>query len=178
VEDAAFCVYSARLTGDLDWISHFIFDSVEQYELESDNFLHRFAELITDYHSYESNTIKASPYMIFDEQQLNERKWRVYRILNSLKKHENLNVKLQLTVESLVKYFDAKFARIWLLDKEKKNLILKYSAGMYKDIDGEFSKVSVDSNKIGPIVKTQKPAITNDVPHDPRIRHPDWAKRD
>ena len=178
VQDAVFCVYSARLTGDVDWISHFIFDSVEQYELESDNFLHRFAELISDYHSYESNTIKASPYMIFDEQQLNERKWRVYKILNSLKKNENLHVKLQLTVESLVKYFDAKFARIWLLDKDKKNLILKYSAGLYKNINGEFSKVSVDSNKIGPIVKTQKPAITNDVPNDHRIRYPNWARKE
>lgn len=178
VEEAAFCVYSARLNGDLDWVSHFIFDSTEQYELESNNFLHRFAELIQDYRSYESSTIKASPYVVFDEQQLNERKWRVYRILNSLKKHENLNVKFQLIVESLVKYFDAKFARIWLLDKDRKYLILKYSAGMYKNIDGEFSKVDVDSNKIGPIVKTHKPAITNDVPNDPRIRHPDWAKKE
>ena len=94
--------YSARLNGDLDWVSHFIFDSTEQYELESNNFLHRFAELIQDYRSYESSAIKASPYVVFDEQQLNERKWRVYRILNSLKKHENLNVKLELIVESLV----------------------------------------------------------------------------
>jgi DNA-binding Lrp family transcriptional regulator len=180
VEEAAFCVYSARLNGDLDWVGHFIFDSTEQYELESDNFLHRFAELIQDYRSYESSTIKASPYAVYDEQQLNERKWRVYRILNSLKKHENLNVKLQLIVESLVKYFDAKFARIWLLDKDRKNLILKYSAGMYKNINGEFSKVSVDSNlnKIGPIVKTHKPAITNDVSNDPRIKHHDWAKKE
>jgi DNA-binding Lrp family transcriptional regulator len=177
VEEAAFCVYSARLTGDLDWIGHFIFDSIEQYDLESDNFLHRFAELIQDYRSYDSSTIKASPYVIFDEQQLNDRKWRVYRILNSLKKHENLHVKLQLTVECLVKYFDAKFARIWLLEKDKKNLILKYSAGIYKNINGEFSIVSVDSGKIGPIAKTHKPAITNDVPNDPRIRHPDWAKK-
>jgi hypothetical protein len=93
VEEAAFCVYSARLDGDVNWISHFIFDSVERYELENDNFLHRFAELIADYRSYESSTIKALPFIIFDEQQLNERKWRVYRILNSLKKHENLNVR-------------------------------------------------------------------------------------
>lgn len=178
VEEAAFCVYSARLNGDLDWVCHFIFDSIEQYELESDNFLHRFAELITDYRSYESSTIKASPYVIFDEQQLNERKWRVYRILNSLKENENLSVKLQFIAESLVRYFDAKFARIWLLDKDKKNLILKYSAGKYKNINGEFSKVSIDSNKIGPIIKTHKPAITNDVPNDPRIRHPDWAKKE
>ena len=145
---------------------------------ENDNFLHRFAELIADYRSYESSTIKASPFIVFDEQQLNERKWRVYRILNSLKKHENLNVKLQLIVESLVKYFDAKFARIWLLDKDRKNLILKYSAGIYKNINGEFSKVDIDSNKIGPIIKTHKPAITNDVSNDPRIRHQDWAKKE
>jgi DNA-binding Lrp family transcriptional regulator len=178
VEEAAFCVYSARLTGDLDWISHFIFDSIEQYELETDNFLHRFAELISDYRSYESSTIKATPYVVFDEQQLNERKWRVYKILNSLKKNESLNVKLQMIAESLVKYFDAKFARIWLLDRDKRNLILRFSAGKYKNINGEFSKVPVDSNKIGPIVKTHKPAITNDVPNDPRIRHPDWAKEE
>ena len=106
VEEASFCVYSSRLNGDLDWVSHFIFDSIEQYELENDNFMHRFAELIADYRSYESRTIKASPYVVFDGQQrLNERKWRVYRILNSLKKHENLNVKLQLIAESLVKTY-------------------------------------------------------------------------
>ena len=28
------------------------------------------------------------------------------------------------TVESVVKYFDAKFARIWLIDREKKYLML------------------------------------------------------
>jgi DNA-binding Lrp family transcriptional regulator len=178
VKEAGFCIYSARLSGDLDWIGHFIFDSVEQYELETDNFLHRFAGLISDYRSYESSTIKATPYAVFDEQELNERKWRVYKILNSLKKHENLNVKLQMIVESLVKYFDAKFARIWLLDRNKMNLILRFSAGKYKNINGEFSKVPVDSNKIGPIVMTHKPAISNDVPNDPRIRHPDWAKKE
>jgi hypothetical protein len=29
--------------------------------------------------------------------------------------------------------------------------------------------------KIGQIVKTKKPAITNDVVNDPRIEHPEWA---
>jgi hypothetical protein len=31
--------------------------------------------------------------------------------------------KLQFIVESIVKYFDAKFARIWLIDREKKYLM-------------------------------------------------------
>lgn len=41
----------------------------------------------------------------------------------------------------------------------------------------KFSKVSVNSAKIGPIVKTKKPAITNDVVK-PRIKHHDWARKE
>ncbi len=178
VEEMPFCIHSARLSGDFDWICHFVFDSFEQYELESDNFLNRFSELIADYRSYESKTVKATPYTIFDEHDKIERESHVYNILNSLKRHENLNDKLRLTVESVVKYFNAKFARIWLVDKERQYLILKFSAGKYKNINGEFSKVPISSNKIGLIVRTKKPAITNDVMDDPRIRHPDWARKE
>jgi len=121
--------------------------------------------------------IKASHYTILDEHDLTERKWRVYKILDSTRKCENINEKLQIIVESLVKYFDAKFARVWIVDKERQNLILKFSAGKYKNIDGEFSRVSIDSLKIGPIVKTKKPAISNDVANDPSIRYLEWTKK-
>ena len=178
VQEASFCVYSARLSGDFDWICHFVFDSIEQYELESNNFLHRFADLIADFRSYESKPAKVSTYSISDEHDMVERKSRVFKILNSLQKYNNLNDKLHFIVESVVKYFDAKFARIWLVDKERKYLILKFSAGKYKNIQGEFSKVPLDSNKIGPIVKTKKPTISNDVVNDPRIRYPEWAKKE
>lgn len=178
VQEASFCVYSARLSGDFDWICHFVFDSIEQYELESNNFLHRFADLIADFRSYESKPAKVSTYSISDEHDMVERKSRVFKILNSLQKYNNLNDKLHFIVESVVKYFDAKFARIWLVDKERKYLILKFSAGKYKNIQGEFSRVSLDSNKIGPIVKTKKPTISNDVVNDPRIRYPEWAKKE
>jgi DNA-binding Lrp family transcriptional regulator len=178
VQEASFCVYSARLSGDFDWICHFVFDSIEQYELESNNFLHRFADLIADFRSYESKPAKVSTYSISDEHDMVERKSRVFKILNSLQKYNNLNDKLHFIVESVVKYFDAKFARIWLVDKERKYLVLKFSAGKYKNIQGEFSKVPLDSNKIGPIVKTKKPTISNDVVNDPRIRYPEWAKKE
>ena len=178
VQEASFCIYSARLSGDFDWICHFVFDSTEQYELESNNFLHRFADIILDYRSYESKAVKLSTYTISDEHDIVERKSRVFKILNSLQRYGGLNDKLQFIVESVVKHFDAKFARIWLVDKERKYLILKFSAGKYKNIQGEFSKVPLDSNKIGPIVKTKKPAISNDVVNDTRIRHPEWAKKE
>jgi GAF domain-containing protein len=98
--------------------------------------------------------------------------------LKSVKKHDGLNNRLQAILDNLVKYYDATFARIWFVDRERKWLILKFSAGKYKNIDGEFSRVSIDSLKIGPIVKSGKPQVSNDVVHDPRIRHPEWAKRE
>ena len=178
INQSTFCTYSNRLSGDYDWICNFIFDSIEQYELETNNFLNRFSSLITDFRSYESKMIKSSPYIVFDEEGLQEKKDRVFQMLSSVRKHNTLNERLQEIVESLVKYFDATFARVWFVDKSKKHLILKYSAGMYTKIGGEFSKVSINSLKIGPVVKTKKPVVTNDVLNDSRIKHHDWAKKE
>ncbi|MDP8915398.1 MAG: GAF domain-containing protein [Thermoproteota archaeon] len=86
--------------------------------------------------------------------------------------------RLHATVESLVKYFNAKFARLWIVDDQRKNLLLKFSAAKYKNIYGELSKVSINSTKIGQIARTKKPIITSDVVNDPRIKYPEWAKRE
>lgn len=178
LNESRFCLFSSRLGGDFDWICNLLFDSQEQYELESNNFLSIFSDLIAEFRTYESKTTKISPYTVLDEQDLEQRKRRVYDILNSVKKYDNLNDRLQAIVESLVKYYGAKFARVWFVDKERKWLILKFSAGKYKNIDGEFSRVSIDSLKIGPIVKSGKPQVSNDVVHDARIRYPEWAKKE
>jgi len=178
VDESPYCIYAARLSGDFDWVCHFVFSSIEQYDLETDNFLNRFADLISDFRSYESKATKSSPYVLFDEQSNHQNVLRVYEILNSLKKHDNLNDRLQGMVDSLVKYFDAKFARIWFYDKKSKYLILKYSAGKYKNIKGEFSKIPLSSFKIGYIAKTRRPIVSNDVIHDPRIKYHDWAKKE
>lgn len=178
VVDAHFCTFSSRLSGDYDWICHFVFDSVEQYDLETNNFLNRFGELISDFRSYESNIIKSSPYMIFDDEEIKERKRRIYEILESLKKYDTMNDRFQEIVECVVKYFGASFSRIWFVDKQRKYLILKFSAGKYSRIDGEFSKVPISSLKIGHIAKTNKPVVSNDVGNDSRIKFHDWAKKE
>ena len=179
IDNSDFCLFSARMSGDFDFICHFVFDSIEQYELESDNFISRFTELVSEYRTYDSKIVKATPYSILDEQESNEKKFRIYKIINSLRKSENLNTKLQLTVDSLVKYFDATFARMWLLDKDSTNLILKFSSGKYRNNNGEFSKVSIRlTSKIGTIIKRNKPVITNDVVNDPRIKYPIWAEKE
>jgi len=178
VNESQFCIYSSRLSGDFDWICHFIFDSVEQYDLETNNFLNKFSELISDYRSYESNLIKSYPYTICNEEQIKEKKLQAHKILEKIRKYDTLNERLQATVESLVKYFNAKFARVWFVDKSEEFLILRFSAGKYKNIRGEFSKVSIKSLKIGTIVTTRKPIVSNDVIHDHRIKYHDWAKKE
>ena len=178
VEESNFCIYSSKLGGDFDWICHFVFDSIDQYDLESHNFLNRFSDLITDFRSYESKIIKSSPYMIYAEDEGNEKKTQVYEILKTLKKHDNINDRLQAITDSLVKYFDAHFARLWFVDKDRKHLLLKFSAGKYKNISGEFSKILIDSLKIGPVIKTKKAVVTNDVVNDPRVKYQDWAKKE
>jgi len=178
VNESHFCTYSSKLNGDFDWICHFIFDSIEQYDLETNNFLNKFSELISDYRSYESNLMKNSSYTIYDEEQIKEKKLHAYKILQKIKKYDTLNERLQATVESLVKYFDAKFARVWFVDKQEKHLLLRFSAGKYKNLSGEFSKVSIKSLKIGAIVSTKKPIVSNDVVHDSRIKYHDWAKKE
>ncbi|MGD1834825.1 MAG: GAF domain-containing protein [Nitrososphaeraceae archaeon] len=178
VNQSSFCTYSNRLSGDYDWICNFIFDSREQYDLETDNFINKFSSLISDFRSYESKMVKSIPYSIYDEEGIKEKKEKIFRILKDIKKYNTLNDRLQAIVESLVKYFNAAFARVWFVDKDRKYLILKYSAGMYTGIKGEFSKIPINSLKIGPAVKTKKAVVTNDVVNDPRIKYPDWAKRE
>ena len=181
VQESPFCIYASKLNDDFHWICHFVFDSIEQYEIESINFLNRFGELISDYRTYESINLKLSPYSIYDNNNLDdiERKTKVFQILNSLKKYDNLNDRLHKTVEYVVKYFNAYFARIWFVDKNKTNLILRFSAGKYTRIDGEFSKVSLhDSLQLGPAIRKKKPFVTNDLPHDPLTRHPEWVKKE
>jgi len=178
LQESNFCVHSARLSGDFDWICHFIFDSVEQFELENSSLLQRFADLIIDYRIYDSRAIKIHPYSVYDEHELSEMKRQINRVLSSLNKHDDLRDRLQAAVESLVKHFNASFARLWIIDKEGKNLLLRFSAGKYQNINGEFSKVSITSVKIGQIAKRKKPIITNDVANDPRIKYPNWARRE
>ena len=77
--------------------------------------------LISDFRSYESKTIKIiSIHDLWRRVKARKRNLKVYDILNSLKKYDNLNDRLQAITDSLVKYFDAYFARLWFVDKDRK----------------------------------------------------------
>ena len=73
-------------------------------------------------------------------------------VLNSLRKHDNLKDRLRdLPLKALSNILMLGL-RLWIVDEERTNLLLKFSAGKYKNIYGEFSKVSINSIKIGRIL--------------------------
>jgi len=176
INDSAFCVYACKIHGDYDFVCNFIFDSIDQFDLEIDNFIYQFSDLIADFRTFDSRLFKFNPNLSFDDGDLTNRKLSIHKILNSLNKEETMSKKFELVVESLVKYFDAAFARIWILNDEGDYMILKSSAGIYTNCHGEFSKVPTNSGKIGYVLRSRKPAISNDLANDPRIKYPKWAK--
>jgi signal transduction histidine kinase len=85
---------------------------------------------------------------------------------------------LQDCTEALVHCVDAAFARIWTLNPEGDTLVLQASAGLYTHIDGGHRQVPVGRFKIGLIAQERRPHLTNDVPNDPRVSNPEWARRE
>jgi PAS domain S-box-containing protein len=91
---------------------------------------------------------------------------------------EALNVTLQRCAHAIVRHLDAAFARIWMLDPGDDILQLRASAGLYTHLDGPHGRIKVGEFKIGRIARNAEPLFTNDVPNDPNISSPDWARRE
>lgn len=114
LNESTFCVYACKIQGDFDFVCHLVMDSTDQFDLEIDNFIYQFSDLISDFRTYDSRLFKFKPNLSFDDHDLVNRKLSIHKILNSLNKEENIAKKFDLIVESVVKYFDAAFAPIWI----------------------------------------------------------------
>jgi signal transduction histidine kinase len=95
-----------------------------------------------------------------------------------LARGETLLPVLQGSVEALVNYADAAFARIWTYHKPGQMLELQVSAGLYTHLDGPHSRVPLGKFKIGLIAAERRPHLTNNVVGDPRVGDQDWARRE
>jgi DNA-binding Lrp family transcriptional regulator len=179
IRESTFCPYVAKLSGEYDYICHFVHDSQKEYELEFDSFFHMFKHLISKYSIYESKIIKTSFYVIAADLALKQRKVAALNVVLDLENINNIMDKLQLIVDSLVKYFEAKFAHLWIVNKSSENLILKFIAG--DQLTGIYAQSSttqpMNSTVIEQILRTSKPAVTNDVVNDPRTEHLEWARK-
>ncbi|MBW4617988.1 MAG: PAS domain S-box protein [Cyanosarcina radialis HA8281-LM2] len=85
---------------------------------------------------------------------------------------------LQDCAEALWRHANVAFARIWTLDAAEEVLELQASAGMYTHLDGDRSRIRVGDDKIGQIVRSRQPHLTNDLPHDPQLGDREWVERE
>ncbi|HEY7744823.1 MAG TPA: PAS domain S-box protein [Desulfuromonadales bacterium] len=97
----------------------------------------------------------------------------------ALTKGGGLESTLQQCVESLVRYTEAAFGRIWIVNSgDPQLLVLKASAGMYRHTDGRHSRKRIGKLRIGMIALERKPYLTNAVIGDPAITDQEWAKEE
>jgi signal transduction histidine kinase len=85
---------------------------------------------------------------------------------------------LQQTAEAFIHYTDSVFARIWTVNEKTDELELEASAGMYTQLDGHYARVAMGQLEIGRIAQLGESHWTNDVPNDPGVADPEWAKRE
>ncbi len=92
---------------------------------------------------------------------------------------DDLTAALHLCCNLLVKTLRAAFVRVWMLDSEGENLVLKASAGMYTHLDGHHSrKQKADDNKISRIFQTQRFYVNNNISGSPLIVDQEWVRRE
>jgi len=96
----------------------------------------------------------------------------------ALASDNGLSSTLQHCSELLVTFFDALFARIWVVSDDGKELLLMASAGRYTHLDGPHSRIPVGQFKIGLIAEEGQPHLTNSVIGDERVHDQEWAIRE
>ncbi len=96
----------------------------------------------------------------------------------ALVSRDDLQHRLQAVVEAVVERIDAAFARVWTVAPGDDVLELQASAGLYTHLDGQHSMIPIGHLKIGTIAASRTPHLTNDVPNDDLVSHPNWAKRE
>lgn len=96
----------------------------------------------------------------------------------ALVQNGSLHDMLHACTDALVKYLDAAFARIWILNTETQMLELRASSGMYTHLNGRHSRIPMGQLKIGLIAETRLPHLTNTVIGDPRVDDQEWARQE
>ena len=100
-------------------------------------------------------------------------------ISHILTTQQSLPVMLQQCAEHMVQHLDVVFARIWLLEDDPHLLILKASAGLYRNLEGRYSRVPISSSlKIGRMMLDRQPRLTNSLQEDGWVKEPEWARRE
>jgi signal transduction histidine kinase len=95
----------------------------------------------------------------------------------ALTRERELRPMLERCTDAIVRNLDAAFARVWVLDATRGELVLEASSGLYTHLDGSHARIAVGRTKIGRIAQTGEPHLSNDVVNDPATDDRTWARR-
>ncbi|MEM1251553.1 MAG: LuxR C-terminal-related transcriptional regulator [Cyanobacteria bacterium P01_H01_bin.21] len=87
----------------------------------------------------------------------------------------NLDDIARLATDGLVKQFNCAFARIWLVEPDRKLLRLAASSGLYTHTDGSFSRIPMGEFKIGRIAQNRISLLSNNLAEESWVKYPEWA---
>lgn len=87
----------------------------------------------------------------------------------------SLQQSLEACAQAVAGWLGGTFAGIWLLDAPGGELVPQASAGLHPHPDGAQARAPLE---IGRIAAARQPHLTNDLPNDPRIAAPAWARRE
>ena len=77
--------------------------------------------------------------------------------------------------EGLIEQFDCAFARIWLVEPDRRYLKLVASSGLYTRLDGSFAQVPMGAFKVGKIAQHCIPFLSNSLPDETWVKDRSWA---
>ena len=81
------------------------------------------------------------------------------------------------TTDGLIEIFDCAFARIWLVEDNRKVLRLVASSGLYTRLDGSFAQVPMGAFKVGKIAQHCIPFLSNALSEEDWVKDREWAIR-
>ncbi|MBE9062620.1 LuxR C-terminal-related transcriptional regulator [cf. Phormidesmis sp. LEGE 11477] len=79
------------------------------------------------------------------------------------------------TTDGLIDLFGCAFARIWLIEADRKALRLVASAGLYTRLDGSFARVPMGAFKVGKIAQHCIPFLSNALSEENWVKDREWA---
>ncbi|MEO0406940.1 MAG: LuxR C-terminal-related transcriptional regulator [Cyanobacteria bacterium P01_A01_bin.135] len=77
--------------------------------------------------------------------------------------------------DALIKDFDCAFARLWLMEADRKSLRLVASSGLHTRLDGDFARVPMGAYKVGKIAQNRVPFLSNQLTQEAWVKDRDWA---
>ncbi|NEP18525.1 MAG: GAF domain-containing protein [Leptolyngbya sp. SIO4C1] len=77
--------------------------------------------------------------------------------------------------DGLVEQFHCTFARLWLVNRDRRSLKLVASSGLYTRLDGDFAQVPMGAFKVGKIAQHCIPFLSNCLPEEDWVKDRDWA---